>query len=113
MSARKGSRWRVDWVALSAVVATISLIAALGFSAVQLRDAADSQRQTKLATELGLLTQLQTVMSHSTYSRVPYEQQFRELRAGRRSVLTAGAYRATAEEATNMDYFAWLFNNHY
>src|ERR1035441_4617477 len=109
MSAHKGSRWRVNWVAFSAVIATLSLVAALVFSAIQLRDAAVSQRQTKIATELGLLTQLQTVISRSAYSRVPYEQQFRELRAGRRSVLTADAYRATAEEAANMDYFAWLF----
>jgi hypothetical protein len=113
MSAHKGSRWRVNWVAFSAVIATLSLVAALVFSAIQLRDAAVSQRQTKIATELGLLTQLQTVISRSAYSRVPYEQQFRELRAGRRSVLTADAYRATAEEAANMDYFAWLFNNRY
>ena len=114
MNANRASGSARNWVALSsAIVAALSLIAALVFSSIQLRDAAESQHQTKLATELGLLTQLQGVISQSAYSRVPYEHQFRELRAGRRSRLTPAAYRVTSEEASNMDYFAWLFNNHY
>ncbi len=104
---------RINWIAVSAVVATLSLIAALVFSGIQLKDAASAQHETKLATELGLLTQLQSVLSQSAYSRVPYEPQFRELREGRRSAVSTAAYRVAAEEAANMDYFAWLFDNHY
>ncbi len=88
----------------------MSLVAALVFNGVQLHDSATAARQTKLATELGLLTELQTVMSQATYSRVPYERQFAELRTGRRVTLSPSAYRATAVEGANMDYFAWLFN---
>jgi hypothetical protein len=91
----------------------LSLVGALVFNGVQVRSSASSQRQSKLATELGLLTQLQAVINQSVYSRVPYARQFRELRHGRRTRLTKAAYRSTAEEASNMDYFAWLFNNGY
>jgi hypothetical protein len=106
-------RHKVNWGAFSATVAALSLAAALVFNGIQVRDSADAQHQAKLATELGLLTQLQTVMSQSVYSRVPYKRQFQELRAGRRAGLTASAYRVTAQEASNVDYFAWLFNNGY
>jgi len=97
--------------AWSAVIAALSLAAALGFNGWQAHESAVAQRQSKLATELGLLTQLQGAMSESVYSRVPYHQQFRALRAGRRGRLTPAAYRATVIEAANMDYFAWLFNS--
>jgi hypothetical protein len=100
---------KFNWTALSAVVAAIALV----FSANQIREGADAQSQTKRATELGLLTELQSVLSQSTYQRVPYERQFVELRAGKRARLSPAAYRAAAEEAANMDYVAWLFNNGY
>lgn len=99
------------WAAWSAIVAVLSLAAALVFNGIQARDSAIAQRQAKLATELGLLTQLQDAMSESVYSRVPYHRQFRQLRAGRRGRLTSSAYRVTVIEAANMDYFAWLFNS--
>jgi hypothetical protein len=73
----------------------------------------DAQNQAKIATELGLLTQLQDEIAHSIYSRVPYAGQFNELSSGRRATLSPAAYRVTAEEASKMDYFAWLFNHHY
>ena len=99
------------WAARSAVVALLSLAVALIFNGIQARNSAIAQRQAKLATELGLLTQLQSAMSESVYSRVPYHRQFRQLRAGERGRLTSPAYRATVIEAANMDYFAWLFNS--
>lgn len=101
------------WAAWSAIVAALSLAAALIFNGIQVHNSAVAQRQAKLATELGLLMQLQNVMSESVYSRGPYARQFRQLRAGRRRGLTPPAYRVTAGEAANMDFFAWLFNNGY
>lgn len=101
------------WTAISGIVAALSLAAALIFNGIQAHDSAVAQHQAQLATELGLLTQLQSVMSDSVYSRVAYAAQFRELRAGRRDGLSPRAYRALAEEAANMDYFAWLFDNGY
>ena len=106
---RTGNRW----AAVSGVVAALSLAAALIFNGIQVRDGAEAQRQAQIATELSLLTQLQSSMSDSVYSRVRYNRQFRELRAGQRNGLTSPAYRALAEEGANMDYFAWLFNNGY
>jgi hypothetical protein len=104
---------REKWAAWSGIVAALSLAAALVFNGIQTHDSAVAQRQAKLATELGLLAQIQSVMSESVYSRVPYVAQFRELRAGRRGALGGRAYRVTAEEAADMNYFAWLFNNGY
>jgi hypothetical protein len=101
------------WAAWSGIVAALSLAAALVFNGIQAHDSAAAQRQAKLATELGLLAQIQSSMSKSVYSRVPYTAQFRELRTGQRGALSRQAYRVTAEEAANMDYFAWLFNNGY
>jgi hypothetical protein len=104
---------REKWAAVSGIVAALSLAAALVFNGIQAHDSAVAQRQTKLATELGLLEQMQGAMTKSIYSRVPYVAQFRALRAGRRGALSRRAYRVTAEEAASMNYFAWLFNNGY
>jgi len=101
------------WAAWSAVVAALSLAAALVFNGIQAHDSAVAQRQAKLATELGLLEQMQSAMTKAVYSRVPYVRQFRELRAGQRGALSRRVYRITAEEAASLDYFAWLFNNGY
>ena len=101
------------WAAWSGVIAALSLVAALVFNGIQVHDSTTAQRQSKVATELALLAQIQSSMTKSVYSRVPYVEQFRELRDGRRSALSGRAYRVTAEEAANMDYFAWLFNNGY
>ena len=104
---------RLSWPAISVLVAVLSLAGALTFNAIQLGRSADAQHQSQLATELGLLTQLQTVISHSVYERTGYTRQFRQLRAGERTGLTRPAYRATAEEAATLDYVAWLFDNGY
>jgi hypothetical protein len=109
----KGKGKRDRWTAVSVAIAAIGLVAALVFNGLQVRDSAEAQRQAKSATELGLLTQLQGVMSESLYSRVPYKEQFRRLRAGLPGRLTPAAYRVMVEEASNMDYFAWLFNEGY
>lgn len=101
------------WAARSAIVAALSLAAALVFNGIQAHNGAVAQNQAKLATELGLLTQLENLMSDSVYSRTPYARQFRQLRAERRRRLTATAYRVTAREAATMDYLAWLFNEGY
>lgn len=101
------------WAAVSGIVAAISLVAALVFNAMQVHDSTIAQRQSKVATELALLAQIQSSMTKSVYSRIPYVKQFRELEEGKRSGLSHAAYRVTAEEAANMDYFAWLFNNGY
>lgn len=101
---------KIKW---SIVVPVLSLAAALVFNGLQVRSSAISQRQAKVATELSLLTQLQTVMSESVYRRGRYARQFRLLEDGRLAGLTPDAYKVTAEEAANMDYFAWLFNNGY
>jgi hypothetical protein len=100
----------LTWEAVTGSIAVFSLVAALVFNGIQVRDSARSQRQTKLATELALLTQLQGVLNQSVYSRVPYAQEFRDLSTGRRKNLSPAAYRVVVEEAANMDYFAWLFN---
>jgi hypothetical protein len=104
---------RVRWEAVSGTIAVVSLVAALVFNGLQVRESASAQRQARLATELGLLTQLQGVMNESVFSRVPYARQFEDLAAGRRTTVTHAAYEAVAREASNMDYFAWLFNHGY
>jgi hypothetical protein len=97
--------------ALPGIVAVLSLIVALVFNGIQAHDSAVAQHESKLASELSLMTQLQNSMNESVYNRVQFAHQFRQMRAGRRGQLTRPAYRAMAEEAANMDYFAWLFNS--
>jgi hypothetical protein len=111
VSARGRRRRRFSREGLSVAIAAVSLAAALVFNGIQVRGSAEAQRQAKTATELGLLTQLQSALTASVYSRVPYATEFQQLRAGQRSALSSQAYRAVSEEAANMDYFAWLFNN--
>jgi hypothetical protein len=110
---RQRRRVRDHWQAISALIAVFSLIAALVFNGIQVQSSAEAQGQAKLATELGLLTQLQNVMTQSVYNRVRYARQFRQLRSGRRISLSPDAYRRTAEEAATMDYVAWLFDKGY
>ena len=102
-----------NWTGISTGLAAASLVGALVFNGVQAHDSAVAQRQSKSATELTLLTQLQSAMNQSIYSRTPFANQFQELRAGDRAALTPAAYRVVSEEATNMNYFAWLFNHGY
>jgi hypothetical protein len=101
------------WAAWSAAIAALSLTAALVFNGIQVHDSAVAQNQAKIATELGLLTQLQGAMKESLYSRVPYGPEFRRLRSEGPSALSPAAYRVMAEEVSNMDYFAWLFDKGY
>jgi hypothetical protein len=101
------------WAAWSGIVAALTLVVALVFNGIQVHDSTTAQRQAKVATELSLLAQIQSAMTRSVYSRVPYVRQFHELRTGHRGALGQNAYRVTAEEAANMNYFAWLFNNGY
>jgi hypothetical protein len=95
------------------VVAVLGLIAALVFNGIQIRDSARAQRQSKTATELTLLAQIQSTLIDSAYRRTSYAKEFRELREGRRANLSRDAYRVVAEEGANMNYFAWLFNHGY
>lgn len=101
------------WAAWSGVIAALSLVVALAFNGIQVHDSTVAQRQSKVATELTLLAQIQSAMTSSMYSRVPYVKQFREIKAKDRNALGPRAYRVTSEEAANMNYFAWLFNNGY
>ena len=104
-------RAKDHWAAVSTVVAVLSLLAVLVFNAIAVRDTSTAQQQARTATELGLMTQLQAELNESVYGRVKYAAQFDELDEGKRRTLTPLAYRALAEEATNMDYLAWLFNS--
>jgi hypothetical protein len=97
----------------SVAIAALGLIVALVFNSVQVKNSATAQDEAKVAAELALLAQIQSSLTKSVYSRVPYAEQFHELRAGLRTELSPKAYRVTAEEASNMNYFAWLFNNDY
>ena len=109
-----------NWEAISAIIALLGLIAALIFNGIQAADSADAQRQTQHATELSqqateltLLTQLQSMLNDSVYARTPYASQFQALRAGRLNKLAAQPYQAVVREASDMDYLAWLFNQGY
>jgi hypothetical protein len=111
----KGEREKAGKVAtwIGVAVAVIGLIAALVFNGIQVRDSASAQRQSKTATELTLLAQIQSTLIESAYRRVPFVKEFRDLREGRRANLSNEAYRVVAEEGANMNYFAWLFNHGY
>lgn len=105
--ARRGSRW----TRVPVVVGVLSLLVALVFNGIQAHDSAIAQHEAKLASELSLMTQLQDAMNATVYNRVQFGRQFAQMRDGKRGELTPPAYRAVAEEAANMDYFAWLFNS--
>jgi hypothetical protein len=108
---RDGKAKVAAWVGTG--VAVLGLVAALVFNGIQARDSARAQRQSKTATELTLLAQIQSTLVESAYRRTSFAKEFRELREGKRANLSHDAYRVVAEEGANMNYFAWLFNHGY
>ena len=95
----QGEKKGRNWEAISAVIAMCALVGALIFNGIQVSDSADAQRQSQhatelseQATELGLLTQLQSFLNDSVYARTPYARQFQALRAGRITKLAAQPY---------------------
>ena len=82
---------RPSLTAVSTLLAAGSLVGALVFNGVQAHDSAVAQQQAKSATELSPLTQLQSAMNQSIYSRTRFANQFQELRLGERAALTPAA----------------------
>jgi hypothetical protein len=97
-----------SWEGLSGVVAVVGLAAAVLFNGCQVSQGADSLRESRTATELQLLTQLQTVLKETVYGRYPYIGEIRALRRGVRRSVSEKAQRAVLEEAADLDYLAWL-----
>jgi hypothetical protein len=105
---RKSAGRRVSWEALSASAAVLGLAVAVAFNGLQVRHGTNALREARTATELQLLTQLQTVLKRSVYGRFPYIPEIRALRNGTRSSVSPAAERAVKEETADLDYLAWL-----
>jgi hypothetical protein len=95
---------------ISALTAIASLVVALIFNGLQVRDSADQARQAKLATELQLLTQLNGLVTQSEVTFNPRSSEIvrAELRNGQLSNKTNAELGMTLK---NLDYLAWLVNN--
>jgi hypothetical protein len=91
------------------VTAVASLVLALVFNALQVRDSAQQARENKQATELQLLTQLNGLVAESQVTVDPLSREFR--RAEGAGVLSAKTNASFGQVLKNMDYLAWLFDD--
>lgn len=109
--AAKASRRR-HIIDISAITAIASLVVALVFNGIQVRDSADQARASRQATELGLMTQLNEIVAQAESSVSPLDREFRqaELHYQYLSFRTAGQFAVTLK---NLDYLAWLYNHGY
>jgi hypothetical protein len=97
---------------VSAITAIASLVVALIFNGLQVRDNATQASATRRATELQLLTQLNTLVAESQAKVRP---ESKEIEAAQRE--QGGLSERTRDDLAvvlkHMDYLAWLFNNHF
>lgn len=106
-AARSRRRHIID---ISAITAIASVVLALVFNGLQVRDSADQARAARQATELALLTQLNGIVARSESTVSPLDQEFRqtEVRNQQLSNRTEAALSITLK---NLNYLAWLYNN--
>jgi hypothetical protein len=109
MPIAKPTSW--NWTAISVFLGALSIAGSSIFSGLQIHAAEQAERSSRLTSELAVLTQLQGTFSHAYYGRVPYGKQYVELKGGRRDGVSVSAERAVGEEASVMDFFAWLFDH--
>jgi hypothetical protein len=95
---------------ISALTAIASLVVALIFNGLAVRDSADQERQAKLATELGLMTQLSGVLAQSEAALDPRNPKV-VLAEERSAVLPRKVATVWGETLRNLDYLSWLFNS--
>lgn len=104
--ARRGRIWDV-----SAITAIVSLVVALVFNGLQVRDNASEAAATRRATELQLLTQLNGLVSQTQATIEPRGEEIEH--DERTKEIGPQTNRNFAVLIKNMDYLAWLFNNHF
>jgi hypothetical protein len=105
-----GSRRR-HIIDISAVTAIASLVVALVFNGLQVRDSAEQSRAARQATELGLLTQLNGIVAQSESTVSPLDREFRTVEAQTGTTLSTKTEASLAITLKNLDYMAWLFNH--
>jgi hypothetical protein len=76
---------------------------------LQVRDSAQQARDTKQATELQLLTQLNDLVAESQVTVDPLSSEFR--RAEGAGALSPKTNASFGQVLKNMDYLAWLFDD--
>ena len=102
-------RRRVPWQAVGTVTAVLSLVAALVFNGIQVRNNGHQQRASREATELQLLTQLNGVVNDATLGISGVLN-----RANKTSLALSSRERALLDHALGeFDYVAWLFENRF
>jgi hypothetical protein len=95
---------------VSAITAIASLVVALVFNGLQVRDNAEEAGATRRATELQLLTQLNALVAESEAKVEPQSSEIvRVEREGGELSTSTGRDLGTAIK--DMDYLAWLYNN--
>jgi hypothetical protein len=109
-------RPRLHWPAIGSLLAVASLVAALVFNGLGVRDSARQQRasarqesQARAATQLQLLTQLNAVVNDADLQIVGVLN-----RSNKPHVGLSDHERALLDHALgDFDYVAWLFENGY
>jgi hypothetical protein len=92
---------------IGAITAIASLVAALVFNGLQVADTASQQRATRQATEVQLLTQLNSVVNDGNLQIANLLQ-----RTDKPSTRLNYREQALFDHAlNNFDYVAWLFKN--
>lgn len=99
-------------VDISALTAIASLVVALVFNGLAVRDSANQEKETRLATQLQLLTQLDGLVAQTQATVAPRDAEFLTAEA-RSGTLSAHTNSDFAVALKDMDYLAWLLNNRY
>jgi hypothetical protein len=98
---------RIRWEAVAGITAVVSLAAALVFNGIQVRENGQQARAAREATELQLLTQLNTVVNNST------EDVAGVVDRRRAGALSAREHAVLVHALGDFDYVAWLFENNF
>lgn len=105
-------RRRPRLIDISTLTAVAGLAVALVFNALQVRDSAKQERETRQATQLELLTELNGLVTPFQTKVVPLSPEFRRAEDGNGS-LSNSTNANFAATLTNLNYLAWLFDNGY
>jgi hypothetical protein len=95
------------------MTAIASLVVALVFNGLQVRVSAEEAGATRRATELQLLTQLDALVAESQAKVEPQSQEIERAERDETVELSASTYQHLGTVVKEMDYLAWLYNNHF
>jgi hypothetical protein len=98
---------------VSTITAIASLVVALIFNGLQVHSGAEEANAARRTTELQLLTQLNALVAESQSEVEPQSHEIERAERDEEVELSASTQHALGRAVKDMDYLAWLYNNHF